>query len=63
MSPTSLVKLIRDVDTHVHYLAAKRILKGDRINMTLKEWEAMYDKLLSFAGTPHAKRLIRYAKV
>lgn len=62
MSPTSLVKLIRDVDTHVHYLSAKRATQGKPAGMTLKEWDRIYSRLLRFAGTPHARRLIEYAK-
>lgn len=62
MSPTSLVQLIRQVDTHVHYLAAKRATRGKPAGMTLKEWDRIYNRLLSFAGTPHARRLIEYSK-
>jgi hypothetical protein len=62
MSPTSLVQLICQVDNHIHCLAARRAVKRERIWMTLKEWGRMYNRLLRFAGTPHAKRLIKYAK-
>lgn len=62
MSPTSLVKLIRDVDNHIHCLAARRVNQGKPPGMTLKEWDRIYNRLLRFAGTPHAKRLIEYAK-
>lgn len=62
MSPTSLVRLIRLVDTHVHCIAARRAVKQEKIGMTLKEWDRIYNRLLRFAGTPHAKRLIKYAK-
>lgn len=30
--------------------------------MTLKEWNRIYSRLLRFAGTPHARRLVGYLK-
>jgi len=62
MSPASLVELIRQVDTHVHTIAARRAVKKVPIGMTLKEWDKIYNRLLSFAGTKKAKKLIEYAK-
>lgn len=62
MSPTSLVKLIREMDNHMHYLEAKRAVRRERPRMDFDEWVKMYRKLLFFAGTPHALRLIEYSK-
>lgn len=62
MSPASLVELIRQVDTHVHTIASRRAVKHLPIGMTLKEWDKIYNRLLKFAGTKKAKKLIEYTK-
>jgi hypothetical protein len=59
ITPTSMLKLLRDVDNHVHCLAARRATKGGDPGMTLEEWDRIYDRLLRFVGTAHAKRLIK----
>lgn len=62
MSPASLVELIRDVDTHIHAIAARRAVKKVPVGITLKQWDKMYNTLLCFAGTKKAKKLIEYTK-
>ncbi len=62
MDAHSLVRLLEEVDNHMHHLEAKRAIQGEKTRMPFRKWERMLHGLLEYAGTPRAKKLIEWSK-
>lgn len=62
LSESGFVDKLMELDNYVHWLAATRALKKSKNQLPLDMWTAILDRMLKFAGTPRAKRILGYEK-
>jgi hypothetical protein len=62
MNDKTLTNLIYELDNHIHFTMASRVVKKEKSRMSFEAWLKILTKLCRFAGTKKALKMIGYMR-